>query len=229
MTFLYPLFEKGVSLFVGNPIGQSVWFIAMGIIFYAFSIKDDKKLVYVLSFSNIFWVIHFFLLGNIWAMLATIVAAIRLALSLRYKKNYMVLAGVALLSLILWFLSYESYLSLIPIVATILASYGFFFLEKIPLRIFLMITSVMWLYYHSQTGSIGGMMNETVVLGTLSITIYRFIFWEEKYHYDIETGEVIYTKKKRFSFRLSLKPKIKAHARLNFGRMVFLRDKDRFE
>lgn len=229
MTFLYPLFEKGVSLFMENPLGQWVGFIAMAIIFIAFNIKDDKKLIYTLSISNVFWILHFFLLGNIWALLATFVAALRLILSLKYRGNYSVLAFVAFLSIFLWYISYEGALSLIPIIATILASYGFFFLEKIPLRILLLGVSIMWLYYHTQTWSISWIINESIVLATLCLTVYRFMYAEEKYSYNIETWEVIYAKKKRFSFPISLKAKSSAHARLNLWRFVFLRDKDRFK
>ena len=130
MTLLYPLFEKGFSLFSQNPSWQIVGFIAMFIIFYAFTIKDDTKLIKILTLSNIVWVIHFFLLGNYGAMIATVVAVIRLFLSLRYKKNMPALLFVAFLSIIFWYFSYEGYISLIPIISTIIASYWFFYLEK---------------------------------------------------------------------------------------------------
>lgn len=201
----------------------------MGIIFYAFSIKDDTKLVHILSISNIFWMLHFFLLWNTWALIATVVAMIRLALSLKYRQSFIALGFVAFLSIFLWYFGYEGIISLIPIFATIIASYGFFFLEKISLRVLLWIVSVMWLYYHTQTGSISWIINEIIVLITLSLTIYRFIFDDEKYSYNLKTGEVIYSPKKRFSFLSSLKPKINARARLNLGRFVYLRDKDRFK
>jgi len=225
MTFLYPLFEKGVSLFMENPFGQAIWFLAMFIIFYAFTIKDDTKLIKVLTLSNVFWIIHFYLLGNIWALIATLVAVIRLFLSLKYKKNLSALLFVSFLSVFLWYFSYEGYISLFPIIATILASYAFFYLEKAALRVFLIIVSTMWLYYHIQTGSISGVINEIIVQFTLCLTIYRFIYEKERFSYDMENGKISW--RKRILLQFKRKPKIRQ--RLDFWRFAIFRDRRRFE
>lgn len=225
MTFLFPLFDKGVSLFLENPSWQIVGFIAMFIIFYAFSVKDDTKLVKLMSISCVFWILHFFLMGNFWALIATSVGLLRLLLSLKYKGNMKVLLFIAILSLILGYMSYEGFISLIPICATLIASYAFFFLEKIPLRLLLQVTSLMWLYYHLQTWSISGVINEIVVQWTLILTIYRFIYAKERYSYDIESWAI--SIKRKFLQRFRKLPPIPR--RLNFGRFIFLRDSDRFE
>lgn len=225
MTFLPPLFEKGVSLIMENPVAQWTGFIAMFIIFYAFTIKDDIKLIRVLSVSNIFWIAHFFLMWNIWALIATIVAMIRLFLSLKYKQSYIALWFVAFLSLFLWYISYEWAISLIPIFATIIASYAFFFLEKASLRVLLLFVSSLWLYYHTQTWSISGIINEVVVLTTLCITIYRFIYEKERYSYDIETWKASW--KKRFLLQFKKRPKLRR--RLDLWRFAIFRDRRRFE
>lgn len=225
MTFLYPLFEKGVSLFMENPLGQITWFFAMFIIFYAFTIKDDVKLIKVLSFSNIFWIIHFFLLWNIWALIATCVAMFRLFLSLKYKRNLWALLLVAFLSIFLGYFSYEWYISLFPIVATILASYAFFYLEKTALRIFLLAVSTMWLYYHINTWSISWVINELVVQATLCLTIYRFIYERERFSYNTDTGKINWRKKILLQFKR--KPKIRR--RLDYWRFSIFRDRKRFE
>jgi len=224
MTFLSPLFDKGVSLFMQDPIGQFVGFVAMFIIFYAFTIKDDVKLIKVLCISNIFWILHFYFLANYWALIATVVAMIRLFLSLRYKKHLWALLFVSFLSVFLGYFSYEWYISLLPILATILASYWFFYLEKSHLRILLLVVSAMWLLYHLNTGSISGVINEVVVQTTLILTIYRFVFEKEKYSYDLETWKISWKKR----FLLSIKRKPYAHKRIDFWRLSFLRDKDRF-
>ena len=65
MTFLFPLFEKGVSLFMENPLGQSLGFIAMFILFYGFALKDDKQVIRVLIVSNLFWIVHFLMIDNL--------------------------------------------------------------------------------------------------------------------------------------------------------------------
>jgi len=225
MTFLYPLFEKGVSLFLENPLWQIIGFIAMFIIFYAFSIKDDKKLIKVLCTSNIFWILHFFLLWNIWALIATIVAMVRLLLSFKYRKNLLALLFVSFLSIFLWYFSYEWYISLLPIIATILASYGFLYLEKMGLRIVLIMVSAMWLLYHIKTWSISWVINELVVQGTLCLTIYRFIYEKERFSYDLDNGKI--TWRNRILAQFKKKPKLRT--RIDFWRFAIFRDRRRFE
>jgi len=66
-------------------------------------------------------------------------------------------------------------LSILPLVATILSSYAFFFTEKIILRLFLIGTSLLRLFYAFSIGSIGGVINEIITQITLYITVYRFL------------------------------------------------------
>jgi len=47
--------------------------------------------------------------------------------------------------------SYSDPISILPIIATIAASYGFFFLEKVELRLLLILVSSMWFVYHLET------------------------------------------------------------------------------
>ena len=214
MTFLYPLFEKGVSLFMENPLGQWLGFLAMFILFYGFALKDDKQVVKVLIVSNFFWILHFLMIDNLWALLATLIAMLRLYLSLKYKGSMNAMAFVTIACLISWVIAYEEPVSILPIVGTIAASYWFFFLEKVPLRMLLLLVSSMWLVYHLETGSISGVINEIIVTTTLLITIYRFNYSEEK---------SIYLKN---SIKNILK---KRPTRVDLGRYMYLRDSNRFK
>lgn len=213
MTFLYPLLEKGVSLFMENPLGQWLWFIAMLILFYWFAQKDDTRVIIILNISNIFWIAHFYMIDNIWALLATLIAMLRLYLSLKYKWSMGAMVFVTLACLISWIFAYSEPVSILPIVATIAASYGFFFLDKVNLRLILLLVSSMWFVYHLETGSISWVINEIIVTITLLITIYRFNYSEEKSIYLKNSIKNIFKKRPQ---------------RIDLGRYMFLRDKDRF-
>ncbi len=214
MTFLFPLFEKGVSLFMENPLGQSLGFIAMFILFYGFALKDDRQVVKVLIVSNIFWLAHFLMIDNLWALLATAIAMLRLYLSLKYKGSMNAMAFVTIACLVSGIIAYEQPVSILPIVWTIAASYGFFFLEKVPLRMLLLLVSSMWLVYHLETGSISGVINEIIVTITLLITIYRFNYSEEKSIYLKNSIKNILKKRPR---------------RVDLWRYMYLRDSNRFK
>jgi len=214
MTFLHPLFQKGVSLFMENPTGQSLGFVAMFILFYAFSLRDDKKVIKFLIISNFFWIAHFLLLDNQGAMYATIIAMIRLWLSLKYKWSVSAMIFVTIASVIAWAIAYSEPVSILPIVATVAASYWFFFLEKVELRMLMLLISSMWFVYHLETWSISGAINEVIVSTTLCITIYKFKYGEERRKYI------------RTSIRNILK---KRPVRVDFWRFIYLKDKERFK
>ncbi len=226
MTFLYPLFQKGVSLFLENPTAQWLWFIAMIIGISGFLVLDDKKTIKIFILSSIFWMLHFIFLWNYWALWATIIGTARLFLSLKYQKNVKVLLWVVWVSVLFWFVSFDgSVLSLLPLIATAVSSYWFFFLEKAQLRVLLWFVSLMWLTYHFNTWSMSWVTNELIVQCTIVYSIYKFVFSKERYSYNTETGKISW--RKRILLQLKRKPRLRQ--RIDFWRFAILRDKRRFE
>jgi len=226
MTFLHPLFQKGVSLFLENPLGQTMGFIAMIVWISGLIVLEDRKTIKIFIASSFFWMLHFIFLWNLAALWATIIWAIRLMLSLKYQKNMNVLLWVVFVSLVFGFFSYDgSILSLLPLIATAGASYWFFFLEKAQLRILLWFISLLWLTYHFNTGSMSWVVNELIVQCTIFYSIYKFNSSRERYSYNTETGKISW--RKRILLQLTRKPRIRQ--RIDFWRFAILRDKRRFE
>lgn len=226
MTFLYPLFEKGVSLFLENPLAQSLWFVAMIIWILWLLVLDDRKTIKIFIASWVFWMLHFIFLWNVAALWATIIGITRLILSLKYQKNMYVLSWILVISIIFWFFSFDgTLLSLLPLIATSISSYWFFFLEKAWLRVLLWFVSLLWLMYHLNTGSMSWVVNEVIVQWTILLSIYRFIFTKERYSYNTETGRISW--RKRILLQFTKKPRIRK--RIDFWRFAIYRDKRRFE
>jgi len=114
-------------------------------------------------------------MGNFWAFWATAIWLLRLLLSLKYRRNVKILVWVILITIIFWIFTYDGNpISILPLLATAVSSYGYFFLEKVSLRLMLWFVSVCWLIYHTGTGSIAWLVNEIIMLITLWVTIYRF-------------------------------------------------------
>lgn len=215
MTFLHPLFQKGVSLFLENPVGQALGFLAMIIGITGFIITDDRKTIKIFIISCVFWILHFIFMHNYGALGATVIGLIRLILSLKYKKSLSLLIAIIAVSLALWIYSFDGkFISMLPLIATGVSSYGFFFLEKIKLRILLAWVSLLWFSYHLNTGSISGIVNEIFVQITIWYSVYKFATWSERKEKILE--------RLRAKIRTP-KPKI------NFWRYIFLKDRERFE
>lgn len=203
------------ATFFTNPIAQTFGFLAMFVWFFWYTTTSDVRTVKIFSLANIIWSTHFLLMGNFWALGATIISLARLLLSLKYRRNMKVLISVVCITILFGIITYDgNMISILPLLATAVSSYGYFFLEKIWLRLMLWFVSICWFTYHLWTGSIAGLINEIIMLFTLCITIYRFKYKVERWSF----------------FRKYLKKLIhKKPTKLDFGRFIYLRDKDRFK
>lgn len=213
--FVLRAFHEMAFLFEQNPLGQIFWLIAMFIGITGFLVKNDRTTVKIFIVSCIFWILHFIFLDNIWALIATSIGLVRLILSLKYQKNISIFIGIIAVSAAYGIYSFDGkIISVLPLIATAISSYGFFFLEKVRLRMLLGVVSLLWLTYHLNTGSISGIMNEIIVQCTIFYSIVMFVTHHERKEKILE----------RFKRKVW-----KAPARLNFWRYIFMRDKDRFE
>ncbi len=152
---------------------QITGFMGMMVILTAFMQKDDHTVVKLLFLANFFWGIHFIMLGVYSGVAAVMLSVARLLLSLKYKKNCKVFWGMVIAALTAGFLTFSGFLSMFPIISSILGTYGFFYLEKIRLRMLMMCSSLLWLSYNISIGSLAGITNEVLVQITLGFTIYR--------------------------------------------------------
>lgn len=215
MDFIAPLLSGIVSLFSENPLAQILWFVAMFVWFFWYATTDDTRTIKIFIWANIVWMLHFLFMANFWALWATFIGFTRLILSLKYKKNVKVLIGVIVASMIFGIFTFDGkVISILPLAATAISTYWFFFLEKIRLRIFLLFISIMWFTYHLGTGSISGILNEIIVVFMICISVYNFYFGIEKKRYLRERIRNVLRKR-------PMRP--------DFDRFMFLRDKDRFE
>ena len=215
LDLLYYAISEIQFLFSQNPTGQIFGFIAMFIGITGFMVKNDKTTVKIFIVSCIFWIIHFIFLENYGALTATFIGLVRLVLSLKYQKSVSIFLWIIAVSFAYGIYSFDGrIISILPLIATAVSSYGFFFLEKIRLRLLLIFVSLMWLVYHLSTGSISGIINEIFVQITVWYSVILFVTRREKKQKVLER----------------LKRKIgRAPARLNFWRYIFMRDKDRFD
>lgn len=111
---------------------------------------------------------------------------IRLFLSLKYKKNKRIFLGIIAVTIVIGIVTFENNYSLLPIIGSCIAAYGYFFFERIRLRAFILVSSLFWFSFNIKVGSIGGMMNSIMVQTVLIITMYRMIHEEGKRVYIVD-------------------------------------------
>jgi len=185
-----------LDIFLENPIWQSLWIVAMLILLYWLTFKDDKKTVQIIMISLIFWIMHFVFMWIYSAAIVTVIWLIRLILSMRYKWNKKVFSWVIVAVLITWFYTYENYYSLLPMIAAIISAYWFFFLDKIKLRLFMYITSIFWFIFNMWNWLIWWIVNEIIAQIILLTAMYKMIHDEWKNVYIIDKVFSIFHKPK---------------------------------
>ena len=185
-----------IDLFLENPIWQSLWIIAMLVLLYWLTFNDDKKTKQIIMISMILWFIHFIFMWVYSAALVTVIWFIRLILSMKYKWNKKIFSWVIITVLITWFLTYENNFSLLPIIASIISAYWFFFLDKIKFRLFMYITSLFWFVFNMSNWLIWWVVNEVFAQMILLVAMYKMIHNEWKNIFIIDKVFSIFHKPK---------------------------------
>lgn len=158
-----------------NPIWQIFWFAAMFTAFIWLLQKNDRSIVKIVIISSIFWIFHYYFMWIYSAMALWFVWLARLSLSLRYKKNKKVFYWVLFSALVIWLMTYESKLSILPIIGTSISAYWYFFCEWLRLRLVIFFSSIFWLSFNINVGSLWGTLNEIISQCILIFIMYTLI------------------------------------------------------
>ncbi|MDD3793812.1 MAG: YgjV family protein [Candidatus Gracilibacteria bacterium] len=175
-----------IELINTNPAGQICAFIATGITFYGLTQKDDKQTMKIIMFSAVFWILHGYFMEVYSAMIASSIGLIRIFLSMRYKKNKKVFSLIIITTLTLGIITYENPYSILPIISSMIGAYGYFFFERLKLRMFMFLSSMFWLTFNLNLGSIGGVANEIMVQLILLVAMYKIMKEEHRSIYIFE-------------------------------------------
>jgi len=174
-----------IEYIIRDPFTQISWFAAMWIILMAYFQKDDHTVKKLMLLSSLFWGTHFYLLWVYSWLTATIIFALRICLSIKLWKNKNAFISLVIITLIAAYFTYDGYLSLLPVITSMVWAYSFFFLEKIQLRLAMMFNSSTWLVYHISIWSLSGAINEVFTQFILIMTVYRMLHPEWGSHYYI--------------------------------------------
>lgn len=190
-------------------MAQICGFVAMGITLAAYLQKEDTFVKKFMMVSVFFWGVHYFLLWIMTGVAIIIIWYIRLILSTKYKKSRRSFVFIICITLLSWLYTYSWIISLLPVIASILATYAFFFLEQIRLRISFIWVSLLWLIHNLSIWAIAGILNEIMVQVVLIFTVYRMAHpeWGMRY-YSQKIADILLQKSKP-----------------DYDRYIFVRDK----
>lgn len=134
--------------------------------------KRDQHFKLWLTLQNTLYGIHFFLMGNPAAVAGMVLSVLRNTLSMRTRSLWV--AFVLLVANILigcWVV--HAWWNVLPLLAAAVATLSMFRLKGVPMRIGMLITTLLWDANNILTGSIGGVAMESTIAILSVITIYR--------------------------------------------------------
>ncbi|MCT4617016.1 MAG: YgjV family protein [Candidatus Gracilibacteria bacterium] len=182
-----------IEVFNANSIAQSVGLFALIVQMVVMSNKNDKTYILYQSFAYIIWTIHFFLMGLYIAAAIGIFNMLRGFASLKFSKNIKVFLVFFVLYSLNGIFNFQNYISLFAIFASLLACYAFFFLsgKGIIFRLTMLVVISSWFTYHMLNQSIGGAINEFLMMVITIITIFRLYRDKVKLKNNLELEPVL--------------------------------------
>ena len=137
-----------------------------------FSRKRDTQFKGWLVGQNLLYAIHFFLMGNLAAMVGSTLSSTRTLLSL-YTRSLVVIAILLTANVLLGFWVVKAVWNVIPLTATAIATVAMFRLHGLQLRCVMLLCTILWLINNILTGSIGGTAMESMIAVMSCFTIFR--------------------------------------------------------
>ena len=154
---------------------QILGYIASIILISGYAIKSDVKTKTVLIFSSVVFAYHFYLLGALTAMAICLVNALRNVSSIFFHKSIPVFIVFAALYMAGGYLTYNSWVDVLPAMAAFLTCIGMFLLSRLKFRILVVIATLLWVIHNIFVGSIGGTINSIILFFITVVTVIRLL------------------------------------------------------
>ncbi|MGN0492776.1 MAG: YgjV family protein [Acutalibacteraceae bacterium] len=164
-----------------NLTGQLIGFAAVAISAVIYLQKDRKHILVTKLLTDVLWAIHHFLIGNTIAAITTVTAIAREILLIK-KRRIVYLIIFPVLFFISLIFTYKNVTSLIPPLASSIATFGFYNNNLRLIKVFGVSASVLMLIYGACNNSVATVVNELIVLSSISVAEIKSKIEKHKYH-----------------------------------------------
>ena len=151
---------------------QLVGYVALVLGVSAFLQKSDTRLKILISGESLAYVAHFILLGNYSASGSAAVSFLRNLISVKYRSPWWVAVFVAI-NIAVGVVFAKGGAGWLPVIASCLASGAVFLLRGVPMRVILLVCTLLWLVNNVLSGSVGGTVLEAIIAVSNVTTIVR--------------------------------------------------------
>ena len=150
---------------------QGFGFIGIALLCFSFARKNMKNALKFKLIADIVWGLHFGFLGAFAGMVANIVCAVREISFLTSKKSRKWLLIIfVMINFIVAYFRWEGIKSILPAIASALATYSFWQKNMTVTRVIGLINNAIYFTYDVFVGSYLGMLSELTVATSIIVT-----------------------------------------------------------
>ncbi|MDD3226925.1 MAG: YgjV family protein [Tissierellia bacterium] len=157
---------------------QIIGFIGTGLLVFSYQFKESKKLFIVQMFSNIAYILHFFMLGAFSGSINIAIALVRnfvlINSSKGWSRNKYWLWLFISLHIIVTIFTYQDMFSLLPCIGMVAITIASWTRNGKKIRMTnIFVNSPSWLIYDIYTVSYSGIVCEVLTLLSVIISFFR--------------------------------------------------------
>ncbi len=163
------------TLLTTDIIWQAIWFLALLVAFFAFKETDDRKLLIYLAACSLVWSLHFWIIWLFAAAGINLFDVFKNLAWLKWKRNNYWIIFFIVSYLFIWVATYLytwALYSFLPTITSILWTIWVLCFTGITMRIFLIVTLVIWFIYNFIWWSYAGMTSDIILIWA---TIYGIL------------------------------------------------------
>jgi len=151
------------------------WFSIVASIFIVFGYfaTSDTKAKLIVMVGWVFFVIHFFMLGAMVAMVMNFINIVSVVFSIKFHKSIFLYGAFVVAYLVAGFVTYSSWIDVFPVIAATLGCTGMFLLSGIRFRFVMVVGGLCWMLHNAYVMSIGGFITDVFCILAHLTTIYR--------------------------------------------------------
>lgn len=161
-----------------------IGFVGLATSILAFQFKKHRGIVLCKMSSELIFALQYVLLGAWTAAVLDGISVIRNTLYTAFVKRGRstapIIIGFGLFVVITGVVTFDGWLSLLPIAAKLLTTISYGMKNEKLLRFITLPSCIMWSIYNLQVGSLGGALGDAMTLISLLIGIYKFDIKKEK-------------------------------------------------
>jgi hypothetical protein len=158
---------------------QIIGLIACIIGISSFLYKNDKTLKKLMSLAAFLFSIHYFLLESWTSGIIKLINSSRNIISIKYSSKYILFIFLSLYWCLGLFYA-DKFIDYISVLTITISTIAMFTFSDIKLRLFFFPSIITWIIIGLQTNSIGGVIAESFVFISNSITIFKLYFTNKK-------------------------------------------------